>query len=97
MITINGIDYVNGTRIPIKDIQDIIKQWDFDLSTKLDDEGCDWMQDHPVEERIQDYMEEKGIVMNETAIENLVEEVRGLGQLGSTSESNGSNQSFLKT
>lgn len=76
MITIDGIEYVTGTRVPVSPIREMVKSYNVEMSKQMDDDLPDWEMDHDLEEQVGDYIRSFGIVANEQAIKNIIQEVQ---------------------
>lgn len=76
MITIDGIEYVTGTRVPVQPIREMVKSYNFEMNKILDDDLPDWEMDHDLEEQVGDYIRSFGIVASEQAIKNIIQEVQ---------------------
>lgn len=76
MITIDGIEYMNGTRVPVQPIREMVKKHMEEERTILDDDLPDWEQEHDLTQQIADYINGFGIIPNDQSIENIIKEVQ---------------------
>lgn len=75
MITIDGIEYINGSRVPVAPIREMVKSYNVEMNRQLDDDLPDWQMDHDLKEQVSDYIRSYGVIVDENGIENIIQEV----------------------
>ena len=66
---------MNGTRVPVSPIREMVKAYNFQMNMVLDDDLPDWEMDHDLEEQVSDYIRSYGVIPNEQAVKNIIQEV----------------------
>lgn len=75
IITIDNIEYISGSRVPVATIREMVKSYKAEESRQLDDDLSDWYQDNDLEEQVGDYIRSFGVIPNEKLIKDIIEEV----------------------